>query len=240
MSAAPATTDFLSVRRQRIGLVLGCWLLAGCLIVGQLLIVRQIYAQAELIGRFSDHIVVPSDDWRWWGALLPMLLMVAALSMQLSWLDGIWQSMSAFAAAIFAPVFLLCLVAAEARGPGTITSLRLSDGHRFIMAYEAFGWDEVYALYEDADVTGLTWRRLSYLAYPEDGKFFGHAHLVATADERWLLVTRGGIWTDCFRLVGDRPVYVEVRPDPSSNSVDYETSMRRRSERIAALTGMHR
>jgi hypothetical protein len=240
MSVAAAAVDSPSVRRQRLRFVLGCWALAGCLILGQFLILRHLFMLNQSIAssaRTTAQFFAPSDGWRISGTLLPLLLMAAALTMQICWLRGVWRGLSVLAIVLLVPLSLVCLLLAAVRGPSTIESVRLSDGQRFILAIEPVMTDHVYTLYEEADPAGLSWRQASWLDYSEDGRFTGREHLVLARDERWLLVTRAGVWTDCFQIVGGRPVRIDVRPDPYWESPDYEANMRLRSERIAALTG---
>jgi hypothetical protein len=230
-----------SLRRQRIAFVLVCWVLAGCLIFGQFLILRHLFMLNQSIAtnaRTTAQFFAPSDDWRLLGTFLPLLLMGGALTLQICWLRDAWRALSALAIVLFVPFSLLCLLLAAVRGPGTIESVRLSDGQRFILAFEPVMTDAVYTLYQEADPTGLSWRQVSWLDYSEDGRFTGREHLVLASDEHWLLVTRAGIWTDCFHMVGGRPIRIDVQPSPDWNSPDYEANMRLRSARIAALTGL--
>lgn len=231
MNTAPA-----SVRRQRIAWALGCWLAATCLIVGQFLILRHL---ADIVRESRGAIMlVPSESWRLRGTLVPLLLILAALVMQTHWLRGFWKGLSVLALYLFVPAMLFCMLIALLRGPNPLETVRLSGGRFYTLAIEPIMTDSVYTLYEDADVAGLVWRQAGDLDYSEDGRFVGGERLVVSPGERWMVVGRAGLWTDCFRIVEGRPVAVRVPPSPDWSSPDYEPDMRLRSQRIATLTGL--
>jgi hypothetical protein len=231
--AAPAP-----VRRARVALVLGCWLAAAGLVLGQLLILRHLSELDRSIARTSAHILIPSEGWRVRGTLLPLLLILAALTMQNFWLKGAWRLLSAILTSLFLPCALVCLLLADLCGTASIQTVVLSDGRRFTVGEAPLLTDADFTLYEDADPAGLVWRQVSWLDDPDDNRFGGLDHLVVSQDEHWLLVTRAGLWTDCFRLVSGRPVRIDVQPNPFAPSPHFEADMRLRSQRIAALTGL--
>jgi len=238
MSAARAAADARSTRRLRKRLMLGGWAMAASLIVGQLLILRHLNGLSQASAGTSAEIVVPSDAWRLSGTFLPLLLIGAVLILQICWLRGSWAALSVLGIFLLFPISLLCMYVAGVGGPTALGAARLSDGQRFILAIEPVMTDSVYTLYEEADWLGLTWRQVSWLDYSEDGRFTGGEHLAVSPDEHWLLVARAGIWTDCFRLEGGRPVRIADQPAPLWTQADYEAEMRLRSARIATLTGM--
>lgn len=224
--------------RRRILVVTGLWFAAALLILGQLLWIRSLAPANRLAAMTDGHYLVPSETWRLCGTLSPLLLMAIALILQFRWTSAGWRLLTALTTAFFVPFCLSALLLAAIGGPSRIESVRLSDGHRFILAGEPIPTDAVYTLYEAEDSIGLMWRRVSWLDYSEDGRFVGEERLVLSPDERWLLVTRAGIWTDCFRLVRGRPILCGVLPSPSWTDPGYEADMRLRSRRIAELTGL--
>jgi hypothetical protein len=214
-------------------------LAAGVLIVGQFCwlawMAKELRASCQVPG-ICEHRF-PSDQWRYWGVFIPLVLFVVPAVLKTRRTGGAWP---ALAVGLFLLMFA-SLLAGIAREMGAlkIDSVRLRDGRTYILAIEPVLTDSVYTLYETKGPLGLYWKWASGLDYSEDGRFTGGERLIISRDLRWLLVTRGGVWTDCFS-VAQR----QLRPCQDIESVldwsspTYEAGMHERSRRIAALTGM--
>ncbi len=78
----------------------------------------------------------------------------------------------------------------------------LPDGRVVMLTLEAVPTDAVFNLWEQPE--GWRWRSLfesgEALTYSEDGSFTADPRLVVSRDGRYLLVRRGGIWTDCWAI----------------------------------------
>jgi hypothetical protein len=219
-------------------IILAVWLAAGGLILAQVLLARHLYSLNQEIPRTDFGLFTPSDRWRFLGMLGPVGLVAVASLLQCRWTAGIWRTIATLCLVCLVPISFFALLVAAMGGPGTLDSVRRSDGHRYVLALEPIPTDSVYTLYEEVDPLGLVWREVSQLDYSEDGRFIGDEHLVLSPQEDWLLIKRDGVWTDCFQLVAGEPVRRDVQPFPDWSSPDYESNMRLRSARIATLTGL--
>jgi hypothetical protein len=225
--------------RRRILWLLGLWALAALLIVGQFLLLRSL-APANRIAAMTDgRYVVPSEDWRLGGTLIPLLLMAAALFMHFRWASSGWRLLIGMAMFLFVPFAFLAMLMAAIHGPGRVDSVRLSTGQHYVLTVELAGFDAIFGLYESAGPTGLQWRRVAYLSGLEhDDPLVGVPRLAASPDQTWLLVRRDGLWTDCFRLVRDRPVECDIWQSSDRGVMTPAARVHMRSRRIAALTGL--
>lgn len=187
--------------------------------------------------RFAFHYV-PADWWRMSGTLGPLALMALALLLQTIWWRWVWRWLSVIALVLLVPVAAIATLIALAYGPERINSVQLPSGRQFVFAIEPVLTDNVYSLYQPIGPFGFWWRQAGDLDYSEDGRFTDNARLAISPDHRWLLVGRGGIWTDCFRLVNEMPVRCDSINRPSWTDADYEQAMRAQSARFARLTGM--
>lgn len=109
----------------------------------------------------------------------------------------------------------------------------LPDGRVVMLTYEPVPTDTVFAVWEQAD--GLRWRPLytmpDQIASSEDRSFTADPRLVVSGDGRYLLLRRGGIWTDCW-AIGTGPV-----PCPSGHGPSAREEWLARSRRIATVIG---
>jgi hypothetical protein len=180
-----------------------------------------------------------ADGWRMAVAAFALLLLQAACFLTLQWLLRVRSAHALGGCFLLAPVLLLIFARAATFGPAGIDSVRLPGGARLILAGEPIPTDSVYTLYQASDALGVVWRQVAALSYSEDGQFTGGARLALSHDGRWLLVGRGGIWTDCFRVVAARRLEDCGIADTSSwNDPSFDRDMRQRSARIVTLTGL--
>lgn len=229
-------------RRRAVTLAV-LWVAAILLVVIQALVLRHLMQwNRAVIERYRSHdyadlLLVPADWWRFAGVAVPLLLLLTALGLQARWtghwlrrlsIVGLWAALSLGGLAL--------LVATM--GPGRLDSVRLANGRGYVLAVEPTMTDVVYTLYESSGTFSLYWGQIAYLDYSEDGRFVGRERLVLSPDERWLLVSRAGLWTDCFQLQSGRPIDCRGAPQPDWTSPTYEADMRSRSRRIATLTGL--
>jgi hypothetical protein len=223
---------------RRAAWILGLWGFAALLIGLQYLLLEHVYAGERHHARFGGDFIIPSGRWRLWGIVTPMLLITAAMVCQYRWFRGRWRPLAFYGLAALIPAWFFAWVMSEVSGPHGFDSVSLADGRRFILAQELVLTDSVYGLYEPYGPLGIYWRGAGDLDYSEDGRFTSDPGLTLSADEKWLLVARGGVWTDCFRLSAARPIDCAVKPYPSWSDPGFEQDMRLRSGRIAALTGL--
>jgi hypothetical protein len=226
-----------SSRWFRFATIAGLW----CVAVGIVVIERswfQWLAEQNSAAQVTSFVIA-SAYWRYVGIFIPLGLLTASFALQFGWYRGFWRGLAAYGLAAMTFAWLFGLVAAGAGGPAPINGVWLDDGRHYILAEDPIPTDLVYTLYEPVGVLGLHWRLASNLDYSEDGRFTGDTQLILSTNQRWLLVTRGGVWTDCFS-VAQRQLqpchHIETGFDWSSPT--YEADMHERSRRIAALTGL--
>lgn len=116
-----------------------------------------------------------------------------------------------------------------------LDQVRLADGRVIHLVLDAVLTDTSYSLWKET-AGGMYWRRIEGdLTYSEDGRFVGDERLVLSHDNRRLLVSRGGIWTDC--ISAQRPDHTcgGTPPVPDWRDADFEHEMRRNSQQLASL-----
>jgi hypothetical protein len=230
-ASGPAVGSDRSLRRQRIGLVLGFWFAGLGVFALRRLLLLQLHAEMET----SHQWVELSEEARLWLWLIPILLCCGALAMQICWLPPWGRVLSWAVSVTCVPAALLIAAVIVAVGPHRLDAV-LVNGHQYVLASGGLAFDNELILYEVGDA-GLSWRKVGDpFDYPGDDALTGDEHLVVSPDGRWLLFARGGLWQDCFRLFGGRALHVEINPDPAGNNRTLETRLR--SARIAALTGL--
>ena len=241
MSASALALPAPSPRDRRpIGWILGLWAAAALLVLIQHLHLQDVRADLRLAaaGIGDPGFIIPSGRWRFWGIVIPLLLLTTAFMLQFRWTKGIWRGLAGWGLLLMVPVWLVGWVMTEVSGPNGVDSVRLSDGRRFILAHEV-GWeDPAFRLYEPAGPLGIHWRWAGDTVGFEYGRFNRDPGLVLSGDEKWLLMRRGGLWTDCFRLDASGPRDCGVKLDPYWSDPTFERDMRLRSESISALTGL--
>lgn len=228
-----------SARARAIG-ILGLWAVAAGLILVQLFMVLAAaaeyrdYAAAGLGGMPR----VAADWWRVVGVLVPLGCVGIALWLQRQSACKWLRTLSRIAFVLLVPIGLLALLIASARGPNRLDSVVLPSGKRFVLALEPIPTDSVYTLYQPIGVFGVWWRQIANLDYSEDGRFIGDERIAVSPDGKWLAVARAGLWTDCFRLIRDKPSECSLTARPDWYHASYERDMRTRSGEIQRLTGM--
>ena len=116
-----------------------------------------------------------------------------------------------------------------------VDRLTLPDGRLVMLTLEPGTTDTIFAVWLEE---GWRWRPLfegvTQVSYSEDGSFTENPALVVSRDGQHLLIRRGGLWTDCWRIgVASSPCLPDALPTPVRRSEWFD-----RSDRIAALVGM--
>ncbi|MFD0938840.1 hypothetical protein [Methylobacterium trifolii] len=95
--------------------------------------------------------------------------------------------------------------------------------------------DTIFGLWEKAGwwCWQTPFEAASDITYSEDHSFTSNPRLVVTADGRYLLIRRGGIWTDCWAIVTG----LNSCLPGEQNSPDKREDWIDRSERIAGIVG---
>lgn len=240
--AAPATPRAVAPTlswRRRIARLAALWLLAAVLMAGRYYWIHWLAASEHDAYVRDGAYLVLSFRGRYLSVLIPLLVGTGLLVLQYRWFKGALRTIAQIGLALLPFAYLVGLASADASGANPVASADLRDGHRFILAVQPMVPEVIYTLFESEGPLGIYWRHTEAgLDYFDDERFIGHARLVLSPDERWLLVARGGIWTDCFRLVGHRLVRVEVQPYADGVAPNYAETLHLRSVRIAALTGL--
>jgi hypothetical protein len=234
---AEAAGSLVEPNRRRVILV-ATWAAAGLLILGQYAWLRHIFAQYRQTARRGGELILPSQDWRLWGIMVPLALIALALLMHRRWAGEAGRRRATLGLVAMLPLFLLGWCVSHLAGSEQLDSVRLKDGRRFLVAIAPVMTDFVYDLREQVGPMGMYWRAAGNLDYSEDGRFTAHPHLVVSSDGQWLLFARGGIFTDCFAVRPDRLKPCQVGPWSSWNSPAFERDMLAKSARISALTGI--
>lgn len=181
---------------------------------------------------------VPAEWWRASGVAVPLVLIGIALWVQRGWPSALLRRLSRIGLLILVPITLLSVLVALARGPAAVGSIRLPTGTKFILAVEPIPTDTVYTLYQPIGRLGLWWRQVANLDYSEDGRFTGGERIVLSPDAKWLVVARAGVWTDCFRLIDEKPLECSITTHPNWSDATYEADMRARSTEIQRMTAL--
>jgi hypothetical protein len=83
--------------------------------------------------------------------------------------------------------------------PGVINRVTAPDGQHYLLGVGPMPTDVDYQLWRSVGPGGVFWERSETLTWSEDGQFTRDPQLVLV-NERWLMVRRGGIWTDCYEI----------------------------------------
>lgn len=214
------------------------WVVAIFLIVAQLFALREVTGENRAHARSAtSFLIVPADWWRVCGVLVPLSLIGIALWLQRGWPSVMLRWLSTIGLIALVPTGIIAAMVALGGGPVTLGSVRLPSGTRFVLAIEPIPTDSVYTLYQPLGRWGFWWGQIAQLDYSEDGRFTGGEKIVLSPDNKWLLIARAGVWTDCFRLVEGRPLQCGTRTQPNWSDSRYERDMRARSVEIQQLTG---
>lgn len=83
--------------------------------------------------------------------------------------------------------------------PGVVNRVTTASGQQYLLGVGPMPTDVDYQLWRSVGPGGVLWERAESLTWSEDGQFTQNPQLVLVR-ERWLLVRRGGIWTDCYEI----------------------------------------
>tara|TARA_R110002124_G_scaffold218613_3_gene384480 strand:- start:720 stop:1427 length:708 start_codon:yes stop_codon:yes gene_type:complete len=98
-----------------------------------------------------------------------------------------------------AAVFALVWSAFTSGLPGVVNRVSAPDGQQYLLGVGPTPTDVTYQLWRSVGSGGLLWEQAEVLTWSEDGRFTEDPKLVLV-HERWLMVRRGGIWTDCYEI----------------------------------------
>jgi hypothetical protein len=228
----------LNPHSRRLAVIL-LWTVAIALVVAQSYALKAAAAEYRAYARGAGGLPrVPADWWRASGVAVPFILIGVALWLQRGWPSPLLQRLSKIGLLVLVPIALLGVLVALARGPAAVGSIRLPTGKQFILAVEPIPTDTVYTLYQPIGSLGLWWQQVANLDYSEDGRFTGGERIVLSPDAKWLVVARAGVWTDCFRLVDEKPLDCSITTHPNWSDAAYEADMRARSSEIQRMTGL--
>ena len=101
------------------------------------------------------------------------------------------------------PATLFALLLGSLASPGVINRVTLPDGQQYLLGIGATPTDVDYQLWKSVGPRGFFWRKAEDLTWSEDGGFTEDPQLILV-NERWLMVRRGGIWTDCYEVTATR------------------------------------
>ncbi len=86
--------------------------------------------------------------------------------------------------------------------PGVVNRVSTPSGQQYLLGVGPMPTDVDYQLWRSVGAGGVLWERAESLTWSEDGGFTQDPQLVLVRG-RWLMVRRGGIWTDCYEITGD-------------------------------------
>ncbi|MBU4136055.1 MAG: hypothetical protein KJ690_06530 [Alphaproteobacteria bacterium] len=98
-----------------------------------------------------------------------------------------------------AALIALMWIALASGLPGVVNRVTTPGGQQYLLGVGPMPTDVDYQLWRSVGPGGVLWERAESLTWSEDGGFTRNPRLVLVA-ERWLMVRRGGIWTDCYEL----------------------------------------
>ena len=140
-------------------------------------------------------------------------------------------------AVLLPPLLLVALIVwAFVSLPGVVNRVALPDGRRLLLGISPHPSDVIYELWQSVDPWGVLWRPTnSDLSWSEDGAHTADPALVVDPKGRWLLVRRGGLWTDCLDLHANlRGCESRTEASPEEDPEAWE----KRSCRIERLVGL--
>jgi hypothetical protein len=83
--------------------------------------------------------------------------------------------------------------------PGVVNRVTTDSGQQYLLGVGPMPTDVDYQLWRSVGPGGVLWERAESLTWSEDGQFTQNPQLVLV-HKRWLMVRRGGIWTDCYEI----------------------------------------
>jgi len=180
----------------------------------------------------SQAVILP--NWSGHAADVGVILLVASQLVAVAIRRGWRRVVPLF---VLVPLVLFVALAANLVSKMTqrveVDRITLPDGRVVMMTHEPVPTDTVFAVWEQAD--SLRWRPLyvmpDQITYSEDGSFTTDPRLVVSDNGAYLLLRRGGIWTDCW-AIGRSPSLCLAGEVPSTRDEWLE-----RSRRIAAVVG---
>lgn len=120
--------------------------------------------------------------------------------------------------------------------PNEVSRVRLRDGQTIVLAKEFSLKNAAWSLWRTVDSFPMMLRSLgTQISYSEDLSWTHDPALILSPDGRYLLVHRGGIWTDCLVVENKMSACLDT-----VSSLDWQKPEEwiRRSERIEEMTGL--
>lgn len=98
-----------------------------------------------------------------------------------------------------ATVVAVVWIAVASGLPGVVNRVTTDSGQQYLLGVGPMPTDVDYQLWRSVGPGGVLWERAEILTWSEDGQFTQNPQLVLVR-ERWLMVRRGGLWTDCYEI----------------------------------------
>lgn len=98
-----------------------------------------------------------------------------------------------------ATVVAVVWIAVASGLPGVVNRVTTESGQQYLLGVGPMPTDVDYQLWRSVGPGGVLWERAESLTWAEDGQFTRNPRLVLVR-EHWLMVRRGGIWTDCYEI----------------------------------------
>ncbi|MEH3147201.1 MAG: hypothetical protein PGN34_18025 [Methylobacterium frigidaeris] len=206
------------------------------LLLGSVLLL--LFALALMLGTVpsEDRVQVVMPRWTGHIATVGLVLLVLSQLVAVTTRRGWRRLLPVVALGLAAPAIVLVLGFLSVNAQRVeIDRVTLPNGRIVMMTLEPGMTDAIYKLWEPH---GWRWRSLfdaaRHITYSEDFSFTTDPGVVASADGRHLLIRRGGIWTDCWRVeaAGLRPCLPEIDSSPRERE-----EWLGRSAGIAAVVG---
>jgi hypothetical protein len=147
-----------------------------------------------------------------------------------------WRLMPLLSLGLAFPLFVLAIGFVQmATARSEIDRVGLPDGRVVMMTIEPGMTDTIFGLWEKVGVWSwqAPFEAVSEITYSEDHSFTTDPRLVITDNSQYLLIRRGGIWTDCWAITTSLSPCLAGEYNSPEKREDWIS----RSERIAAIVG---
>jgi hypothetical protein len=237
-----------ALRRRKITWVVSLWAISTGLIFGQILLVCWLIRGSRVSGLPGFGSLSPSPSWCFWGAFVPLGMICVALILQRRWFAQKMTYPITLGWMLMIPATLVGLLSGQILAPVRVGMVVVPDGRRFILASEQIGFDGYPGIYQPAGPFGMVWRRIGEVGYSDHPRFKSSSiSFTSSRDAQWLLVARGGKWSECYRILPRNREHAALIPDledcrvpeplPTYHDADYRAVMEARSRRIEMITG---
>ena len=104
--------------------------------------------------------------------------------------------------AIPATIVAFVWIALSSGLPSVVNRVTAPGGQQYLLGIGPMSTDVDYQLWRSVGPAGQLWKPAGTITWSEDGRFTEDPELVLV-HERWLMVRRGGIWTDCYEILAN-------------------------------------